>query len=124
MAKPPLPRAIQQFLSAPNPAVMATLQADGTPNTAATWYLWEHGRVLVNLDEGRMRLEHIRRDPHVAITVLGKEDWYHQVTLRGRVVSIEDDRDLADIDRISTFYMGQPYGARDRGRVSAWIEVD
>jgi hypothetical protein len=76
------------------------------------------------MDEGRKRLEHMRRDPRVSLTVLGKDDWYHQVSLRGRVVSIEEDRDFVDIDRISRYYTGEPYAQRDRGRVSAWIEVE
>jgi PPOX class probable F420-dependent enzyme len=124
MPKPPVPREIDEFLAQPNPSVIATLQPDGSPSTVATWYLWEHGRVLVNMDEGRKRLEHMRRDPRVSLTVLGNDDWYHQVSLRGRVVSIEEDRDFSDIDRISRHYTGEPYAQRDRGRVSAWIEVD
>jgi PPOX class probable F420-dependent enzyme len=123
MPKPPLPAELDQFLSQPNPSVIATLQPDGRPHTAATWYLWEDGRVLVNMDEGRKRLEHLRHDPRVSITVLGKDDWYHQVTLRGRVVELDDDA-LDDIDRISRHYTGQPYADRERGRVSAWIEVE
>jgi PPOX class probable F420-dependent enzyme len=124
MPKPPVPHEIDEFLAQPNPSVIAALQPDGSPNTVATWYLWENGRVLVNMDEGRKRLEYMRNDPRVSITVLGKDDWYHQVSLRGRVVSIEDDEGLVDIDRIARHYTGSPYADRSRGRVSAWIEVE
>jgi len=103
---------------------MATVKPDGAPVTVATWYLWEDGRVLVNLDEGRKRLEHLRKEPRVSITVLDGEQWYRAISLRGQVVSLEDDVELADIDRISTHYTGRPYSNRVRGRVSAWIEVD
>jgi PPOX class probable F420-dependent enzyme len=124
MPKPPLPAELDQFLSEPNPSVIASLDADGRPHTAATWYLWENGRVLVNMDEGRKRLEYLRNDPRVSITVLGRgDDWYHHVTLRGRVVEIDEDG-LDDIDRLSRHYTGQPYTQRDRGRVSAWIEIE
>ena len=123
MPKPPLPAELEEFLSQPNPSVIATLDADGNPHSTATWYLWENGRVLVNMDEGRKRLQYIRDDPRVSITVLGKDDWYHHVTLRGRIVEIDEDG-LDDIDRICKHYMGQAYSQRDRGRVSAWIEVD
>ena len=122
MPKPPLRPELDEFLSQPNPSVIATLAPDGSPHTAATWYLWENGRVLVNMDEGRKRLDYLRNDPRVSITVLGKDDWYRHVTLRGRVVVIDEDA-LDDIDRISRHYIGQPYPQRDRGRVSAWIEV-
>jgi PPOX class probable F420-dependent enzyme len=123
MPKPPLPAELDEFLSQPNPSVIATVDADGNPHSTATWYLWENGRVLVNMDEGRKRLQYIRDDPRVSITVLGRDDWYHHVTLRGRIVEIDEDG-LDDIDRISKHYMGQAYSQRDRGRVSAWIEVD
>jgi PPOX class probable F420-dependent enzyme len=123
MPKPPLPAQLDEFLSQPNPSVIATVQPDGSPHTAATWYLWENGRVLVNMDEGRKRLEYIRNDPRASITVMGKDDWYHQVTLFGQVVEVDEDA-VDDIDRISRHYTGQPYSDRERGRVSAWIEVD
>jgi PPOX class probable F420-dependent enzyme len=123
--KPPLPPHLDEFLRNANPSVIGTVDAEGEPHTAATWYLWEDGRVLVNMDATRKRLEHIRRDPHVSITVLGRgDDWYRQVTLRGRVAALEDDADLAGIDRLCTHYMGGPYSARDQQRVNAWIEVE
>jgi PPOX class probable F420-dependent enzyme len=125
MSKPPLPSEAVDLLRRPNPCVMATLRSDGTPVSTATWYLWEDdGRVLVNLDEGRVRLKHLRRDPRVTLTVLDADDWYTHVTLIGRVVETRDDEDLADIDRLSTHYTGNPYSQRARPRVSAWIEID
>jgi PPOX class probable F420-dependent enzyme len=124
MPKPPVPREIDEFLTHPNPSVIATLEPNGSPNTVATWYLWENGRVLVNMDEGRKRLEWLRRDPRVSITVLGQDDWYHHVSLRGRDVSLEEDPDRSHIDRISRHYTGEPYPDRERRRVSAWIEVE
>jgi len=102
--------------------VIGTLRADGSPHTTPTWYLWEDGRVLVNMDEGRARLTHLRRDPRVSLTVLG-DDWYRHVTLLGRVSTIDPDPELNDIDRLARHYTGEPYPQRDRGRFSAWIEV-
>jgi PPOX class probable F420-dependent enzyme len=100
------------------------MQPGGSPHTAATWYIWDHGRVLVNMDNSRKRLEHLRADPRVSITVLGEDEWYRQVTVRGRAASIEPDSELADIDRLARHYTGDRYPQRDRGRVSAWIDVD
>jgi PPOX class probable F420-dependent enzyme len=124
MPKPPLPRQLDEFLSKPNPAVIATLQPDGSPHTAATWYVWDTGRVLVNMDESRKRLQYLRNDPRVSITVLGRDEWYRHVTLRGRAATIEPDSELEDIDRLARHYMGDPYPNRESGRVSAWIDVE
>jgi PPOX class probable F420-dependent enzyme len=124
VSKPPLPDAAVAMLSKANPAVMTTLRSDGQPVSTATWYLWEDGRVLVNLDEGRKRLEHIRNDPRVSLTALDADGWYTHVSVIGRVVELRDDTGLADIDRIARHYTGEDYPRRERARVSAWIEVD
>ncbi len=124
MPTSPLPDELHAFLAEPNPSAIATVTPEGEPHSAATWYLWDDGRVLVNMAATRKRLEHVRRDPHVSLTVLGKDDWYHQVTLRGRVVEIADDEDLSGIDRLCNHYMGNDYSAREDPRVNAWIEID
>ena len=124
MPKPPLPDKLNAFLERPNPAVMATLRSRGAPVTVATWYLWEEGRVLLNLDARRKRLQHLRRDPHVSLTVLAERNWYQHVSLHGRVASIADDAELIDIDRLSRHYTGHPYGDRKHARVSAWVVVE
>ena len=94
MSKPPLPQAAIEMLAKPNPAVIATLRPDGQPVTAATWYLWDDGRILVNMDEGRKRLEHMRNDPRVSLTVLDEGNWYNTVTLIGHVSEWREDTDL------------------------------
>jgi PPOX class probable F420-dependent enzyme len=124
MPGPPVPPDVDEFLSRPNPSVVATLRPDGSPHTAATWYDWEGGRVLLNMDESRLRLRFIRRDARIALTVLDEENWYRHVSLIGPVVSLEDDPELADIDRLAQRYTGKPYRTRDRKRVSAWMEPE
>jgi PPOX class probable F420-dependent enzyme len=120
----PLPEEIVEFLRAPNAAVIATVRSDGAPYSAATWYDWDDGRLLVNMDFERLRLSHMRRDPRVSLTVLDVADWYRAVTVLGRVVEIHDDEGLVDIDRLSQRYRGEPYRNRDRKRVSALIEPE
>jgi PPOX class probable F420-dependent enzyme len=120
----PLPENLVEFLKQPHAAVIATVRSDGAPYSAATWYDWEGGKVLVNMDFERLRLSHMRRDPRVAITVLDITDWYRAVTVLGRVVELHDDDGLADIDRLSMRYRGEPYWNRDRKRVTALIEPE
>jgi PPOX class probable F420-dependent enzyme len=124
MPRSPLPRELDDFLVRPNPAVIATLRPDGSPHAVPTWYEWRDGRVLVNMDESRSRLEHLHRDPRVAITILAQDDWYSHVSILGRVVEIRADDDLADIDRLSRRYRGQAYWNRERKSVTALVEPD
>jgi PPOX class probable F420-dependent enzyme len=124
MSKPPLPDEAVAMLTKPNPSVITTLRSDGQPVSTATWYLWDDGRVLVNMDEGRKRLEHMRNDPRVTLTVLDESNWYTHISIIGRVTEIREDKELVDIDRLSRQYLGKPYQQRDRRRFSAWIAVD
>ncbi len=124
MPRPPLTEQASALLAKPNPAVITTVRPDGQPVSVATWYLWEDGRVLVNMDEGRRRLAYLRADPRVSLSALDEAGWYSHVSVQGRVVEMYDDEGLADIDRLAQHYTGKPYRNRDRGRVSAWVEVD
>ncbi len=124
MPKPPLPVEVEALLARPSHAVIAPTRPDGQPVSVATWYLYENQRILVNMDEGRRRLAYLREDPRVSLTAMDPDDWYTHVSVQGRIVSFEDDHDLVDIDRLSRHYTGRAYPTRDRGRVSAWIEIE
>lgn len=123
MADVELSAELVEMLRRPNPAVMGTVRPDGAPVTVATWYLWDDGRILLNLDGERARLDHLRRDPRVSLTVLDGNDWYHHVSVQG-TVTLSDDPDLADIDRLSQHYRGRPYPNRTRPRVTAWLRIE
>jgi PPOX class probable F420-dependent enzyme len=120
----PVPPEVDTFLARANPAVVATVSPRGAPHTAATWYDWEDGRALLNMDESRLRLRYMRANPAVALTVLAEDSWYRQVTLLGRVVSIEDDPELVGIDRLSLRYLGTPFRDRTARRVTAWMQPE
>jgi len=124
MPKAPVSPQIDALLARPNYAVMASVRPDGTPHTAATWYDWEAGRVLLTLDAERARLGYLRANPAVSITVFDGDDFLRHVTLSGRVVELNDDEGLRVADRLAQRYFGVPYPDRERPRVSAWIEVD
>ncbi|WP_433080514.1 PPOX class F420-dependent oxidoreductase [Dactylosporangium sp. CA-052675] len=118
-----LPESLQRLLAQPNPAVIATVRQDGQPVSVATWYLFEDGRIVVNMDAGRKRLAYLRQEPRVSLTVLDKENWYTHVSVTGTVTEIKDDPELADIDRIATHYTGKPYANREHPRTTAIIDI-
>jgi PPOX class probable F420-dependent enzyme len=124
MPTTPLPGELRELLAKPNPAVIAAVRPDGQPVSVATWYLLDGDRFLVNMDGERRRLDYLRHDPRVSLTVLDADTWYTHVSVQGRVVDLVDDPELVDIDRIARHYSGRPYRVRDRARVSAWIEMD
>jgi PPOX class probable F420-dependent enzyme len=123
MSDSTFPPDVRALLERPNPAVITSVRPDGQPVSVATWYLMDGDRVFVNMDEGRKRLEYLRQNPRVSLTVLDGDKWYRHITLHGRITLV-DDSDLTDIDRISRHYTGRQYAQRDRGRVSGWLQVE
>jgi PPOX class probable F420-dependent enzyme len=122
--KPPLPDDVAEFLSRPNYATISVVRPDGQPVSVPTWYLFEQGQVVVNMDAGRKRLDYLRADPRISLSAMDPDNWITHVSLQGRVAQMVDDPDLADIDRIARHYTGQPYSVRDRPRITARIDVD
>jgi len=124
MPQGPLPPELQDVLREPNPCVVATIRPDGELHTAATWYEWlDDGTVLLNMDASRLRLGHMRADPRVALTVMSNDNWYHHVSLIGRVGEIRPDPGLVDIDRLARRYTGKEYRDRERDSWTAIVEV-
>jgi PPOX class probable F420-dependent enzyme len=109
---PPLPEPLDRFLRTPRPAVIATLRADGSPITSATWYGWRGDRFVLSMDADGPRLRNLRRDPRASLTALG-ETWYDQVSVLGRAVAFEPDDAFAEIDALSQHYRGEPYPRSD-----------
>ncbi|MGL4745353.1 MAG: pyridoxamine 5'-phosphate oxidase family protein [Dermatophilaceae bacterium] len=127
MPKAPMPENVAELFRQPNPAVVAVLTPAGDPMSVATWYLVEDdGTVLLNMDAERARVAWMRERPHIALTALKDGEWYTHVSVRGPIVRWEEDREkaLADIDRLSVHYGGEPYRVRDRLRISCWVEVE
>lgn len=124
MTATPLADDVRELLLKPNPAVMATVRKDGSPVTVPTWYLLVGDRILLNLDKSRVRLQHIKRDPRVALSVMEAGNWTTHVSIQGRVVEIVDDPNLEGIDSLAQHYTGQDYFNREDPRVDAWVEID
>jgi PPOX class probable F420-dependent enzyme len=119
----PLPPELERFLEKPRPAVVATITQDGGPVSTATWYEWTGGRIVLTMDAAGKRIGNLRRDPRVALTVLG-DSWYNHVSLLGRMVEEHPDPDFAVIDRLSQRFEGRPYPDRDWECVYVLVEID
>jgi PPOX class probable F420-dependent enzyme len=84
---PTLSAPARRFLEAPRFAVVATLNADGSPLAAVVWYRLVGDTVLFNSRVGRRWPTNLGRDRRVSLTVV---DGYDYVQIRGPV-RIDDD---------------------------------
>ena len=124
MPEAPVPQSFVELLARPNPAVLSFVRFDGTPGSCAIWYGWRDGRVLLTFDKKRKRLDFIRADPAVSVTVLDGRSWYRHLVLNGRVAELFDDEGLRRADELAQAYIGGPYPQRDAPRIYGWMHVD
>jgi PPOX class probable F420-dependent enzyme len=97
---PPLPDHVRAYLATPGRfLVLATIDPDGAPRQAVTWYRVDHdGRITINSADGRRWPANLRRDPRCALTIQDPADGYSFVALTGRVAEVVDQQAIAQAD--------------------------
>ncbi len=93
------------FLSETRFGVLATVNADGSPQQTVMWYLPVDDRtVLMNTKKRRVKDKNLERDPRVSLLV---EDGQRYLAVRGRI-SVDDDaaRGQETMKTITTRYEG------------------
>jgi PPOX class probable F420-dependent enzyme len=108
-----LAAGVRAFLEEPHYAVMATINAAGTPQLTVMWYALHPTEdvVLLNSVRGLVKVRNLRRDPRMALCV---EDGPRYVTLEGRAELVADrgEQEREVNEHIAPRYMGQRLGSR------------
>jgi pyridoxamine 5'-phosphate oxidase-like protein len=124
---PALPADLLEYVSRPNPAVMATMSPEGRAVSVPIWYLAEdaeHILLSVAAENSRgSRLKHLRTDPRTSISILGLDDWTQSVSILGNAVEFFEDHNLAIIDAMALHYLGGTYAKRDP-RIAVRVRID
>jgi PPOX class probable F420-dependent enzyme len=100
--------AVRAFLKEKRFAVLATINADGTPQQTIMWYELQGDEIMMNTRDGRVKAGNFRRDPRASICV---EDGYRGVTIQG-TVRLEENPGIAqaDIRRLAVLNHGPEKG--------------
>lgn len=104
-----LNETVRRLLDEPNIAVLATINADGSPQTSPVWVGRDGDEVVISSARGRRKDRNIHRDPRVSLTVYGRHDPESYAEIRGRAMVTEDvGRELAV--RLAEKYKGPGAG--------------
>jgi len=104
---------VRAFLELPQFAVMATINASGTPQLSVMWYALLPGEdvVVLNTVRGLLKERNLRRDPRMSLCI---EDGMRYVTLQGHAELFDDraqqQREVDDL--IAPRYIGQRLGSQ------------
>jgi PPOX class probable F420-dependent enzyme len=100
---------VRELLDQPNPAVLATVNADGSPQTSVVWVGRDGGDLLISTAAGRRKERNLRRDPRVSLSVYDQADPQRYAEIRGRA-SVTEDAGRALAVRLAEEYEGPGAG--------------
>ncbi len=106
-----------------NYAVLATVNADGSPQTSVIWIGRDDDGVLFTTVEGRVKHRNVVRDPRVSITVIDSADPENYVELRGRVSAITQDVGRQMDTQLSWKYDGRDPAPDRPGAVRVVVRI-
>ncbi|MEU3791614.1 PPOX class F420-dependent oxidoreductase [Streptomyces fructofermentans] len=88
--------AARGLLDDVNPAVLATVNPDGGPQTSVVWVARDGDDLLVSSTAGRRKVRNVERDARVSLTVYDRADPLRYLEVRGTATVAEDrGRELA-----------------------------
>ena len=111
-----------RLLDGKNYAVLATVNADGSPQTSAMWVGRDGNDLLMSTLQGRVKYRNMLRDPRVSITVHEAADPENYVELRGRAEITPDPGGRLD-GELSWKYDGKDKDPDPPGAVRVVVRV-
>ncbi|RSD19492.1 PPOX class F420-dependent oxidoreductase [Amycolatopsis eburnea] len=101
-----LPDAVRALIDGKNFATVATLDADGGPQTSVVWVGLDDGDLVFSATEDRRKVRNLRRDPRLSVSITDAGDPYRHAQLRG-TAEITPDPGKALPKALSHKYLGQ-----------------
>lgn len=100
-----LPESYNDLLKAPGVAILTTINADGTPQTSALWFLFDEadGKLKLSLNNSRQKTKNLKRNPAVTLFFIDPANPYRTLEVRG-VASAGPDIDGAVVAKVNAKY--------------------
>jgi len=89
-------------------AKVATVSANGLPHVKPVWFVLDGDDLLFTTHESYVMTRHLRRDPHIALSIDDQDAPYSFVVVEGAVTLSED---LDELVRWATMIGGRYTGA-------------
>ena len=107
-AIPQVPDSHRDLLEGPLSAHVATVGADGGPQSSPMWFWWDRDRIRLTHTRTRQKFRNLRAEPRVALSITDPADPQRYLELRGVVEEVEDDAGGAHYRRLRERYGVDP----------------
>jgi PPOX class probable F420-dependent enzyme len=78
------------LLDGNNFASLATVNADGAPQSSVVWFLRDGDAILFSVLSTRRKARNIAREPRVSVSIYDLANPYHSVEIRGTAELVKD----------------------------------
>ena len=96
------------LLKGKNFAVVATVGADGHPQTSVVWVDTDGENVVFNTTNARAKGRNLRANPHVSVCIWPREDPYRYLEVEGKA-SLDENGAGEHINDLSLKYEGKDF---------------
>ena len=103
---------------------LATIMPDGTPQVTPVWVDYVDGYLLVNSARGRQKVRNASRNPNVALAIMDPDNAYRYLSIRGRVIEVDEAGAAEHIDKMSLKYRSDHYRGWTPGMVRILIKIE
>ena len=111
------------LLKKPVLAHLATIMKNGTPQVTPLWIDTDGTNIYINTEQNRLKARNMRRNPHVAISVVDPQDNYNTLWIQGTVIDMDAKNGLEHIDTFAKKYMGKDKYPNRAGDVRVKITI-
>ncbi|ROP38880.1 PPOX class F420-dependent oxidoreductase [Saccharothrix texasensis] len=117
-----LSAATRALVDGRNYCVLATLNADGSPQTSVVWVTRDGDDLLFSTLRDRAKERNLRRDARAGASVWSNDDPEVYAEVRG-TVTIDEDEGRALADSLSRKYTGEDFPADAPGGVRVVLRL-
>jgi PPOX class probable F420-dependent enzyme len=98
----------RELVDGKNFATLATLNADGSPQTSPVWVTRDGDDLLFSTVIGRLKERNLRRDPRASVTIFDHDNPYNYFEARGPV-NFTEEGGFELINTLAHKYVGSDY---------------
>ncbi len=98
--------------------------ADGAPQAAPVWGRSEGERLVFYKEESSLAYRNLKRDPRVAISIIGAQNPFEGAMLRGVAVEFRGNAEAVEfLEEMSVLYTGRTYPPEPRREAEPGVLV-
>jgi PPOX class probable F420-dependent enzyme len=112
---PSLSDGARGLLDGRNFATVATINADGSPQSSVVWIARDGDAAVFTTRTDRQKARNLVRDPRISVSVFDVENPYHAIEIRGRAELIDDPEKRLP-KQLSQKYVGEDPPPEDADR--------